>query len=287
MDSRPSLTAEAVCFMRAVDQHTPPADRVIDDLWARYFLSPGSMALLISPAVAWSILPELNTYVRARHRYMDDRAREALSSSRPGGPVEQLVILGAGYDMRGVRLAAELAGRPVFEVDYPSTAQRKQRILSRIPGMPDRAHIRYVTIDFQTQSLGEVLLPAGFDPKKPTFFTWEGVSMYLSRDAVHGTLGALRDLAAPGSGLTMDYFCYLDTHDRVASIRRFSAALLAIIAEPVTFPSHPEDVAAFMERDGWAVTDVADAAELERRYIRDGRPCYPANFVVSAAVAAR
>ena len=274
MDSRPSLTAEGVCFMRAVDQHTPQVDRVIDDPWARHFLSPVSRALLWSPAVAWSMLPELNVYVRARHRYMDDRVREALSDARPDGPVEQFVILGAGYDMRGVRLAAELAGRPVFEVDYPSTAERKQRILGRVPELPDRAHIRYVTIDFQTQSLREVLLPAGFDPKKRTFFTWEGVSMYLSREAIHGTLTALRALSAPGSGLTMDYFCYLDTHDRAASIRRFSAALLAVIAEPVTFPSHPDDVGALMARDGWFATVVADDMECECRLIRDCRSCY-------------
>lgn len=284
MDTRPSLTAEVVCFMRAVDQLKPPADRVIDDPYARHFLSAPWRALLTAPPVAWRTMPELTTYIRARHRYMDDQVRAALSELNPGGPVEQLVILGAGYDTRGHRLADVLGPRRVFEVDFPTTAARKQAILGNISGQPLNPAVTYVTIDFQTQSITDVLLAAGFDPSKPTFFTWEGVSMYLSRAAVHGTLGALRKLAAPGSGLTMDYFRYLDAPSLGASARRLSAGLLAFISEPVTFPMDPEDVPDFMARDGWRVTDTADAADLQCRYIRDGRTVYPANFVVSAAV---
>ena len=307
MDSRPSLTAEAVCFMRAVDQLSAPEDRVIDDPYAQHFLTPPWRALLKVPPLAWRTLPELTTYIRARHRYMDDRLRDALDPARSAAlsaparsaalsaptrsaalsaPIEQLVILGAGYDMRGVRLATELSGRPVFEVDYPTTASRKQRVLASLASLAeiDRAHLKYVTLDFQTESVEDVLLSAGFDPRKPTFFTWEGVSMYLSRAAVHATLGALRRLAAPGSALTMDYFRYLDAPTLGASARRFSAGLLAFVAEPVTFPMDPEDVGDFMARDGWRVTDIADSTELRRRYIRDGRAVYPANFVVHAVV---
>ncbi len=278
MDTRPSLTAEVVCFMRAVDQLNPPAERVIDDPYARYFLSAPLRSLLKSPAVAWRTLPELTTYIRARHRYMDDQLRAALARE----PIAQLVILGAGYDARGHRLADVLGDRPVFEVDYPTTAARKQATLHRVKDQPLNPAVRYVTIDFQTQSISDVLLASGFDPSKPTFFTWEGVSMYLSRAAVHGTLTALRGLAAQGSVLTMDYFRYLDHHSLTASAHRLSAGLLAFISEPVTFPMDPEDVPAFMAKDGWTVTDSADSAELERRYIHDGHTVYPANFVVTA-----
>jgi hypothetical protein len=41
-------------------------------------------------------------------------------------------------------------------------------------------------------------------------------------------------------------------------------------------------VPGFLEREGYAVIDLADAAELERRYVRDGRRVYPANFVLHA-----
>lgn len=283
MDTRPSLTAEVVCFMRALDQLNPAEQRVIDDPYARHFLSRPMRALLTRPAVAWRTLPELATYVRARHRYMDDQLRASLAEDRPGGPIQQLVILGAGYDMRGYRLTSALAGRPIFEVDYPTTAARKQKILARA-AIADRPAVSYVTIDFQTQGIAEVLLAAGFDPTRPTFFTWEGVSMYLSRAAVHATLTALKGLAAPGSALTMDYFRYLDAPSLGASARRLSAGLLAFISEPVTFPMDPEDVPDFMARDGWKVSDIADGAELQRRYIRDGRTVYPANFVVTAVV---
>jgi O-methyltransferase involved in polyketide biosynthesis len=89
MDSRPSLTAEAVCFMRAVDQLSAPEDRVIDDPYAQHFLTPiGALdggALLSVPPLAWRTLPELATYIWARHRYMDDRLREALDPAHTVG----------------------------------------------------------------------------------------------------------------------------------------------------------------------------------------------------------
>ena len=66
MDSGPSLTAEAVCFMRAVDQLAGPADRVIDDPYAQHFLNPPWRALLKVPPLAWRTLPDLTTYIRAR-----------------------------------------------------------------------------------------------------------------------------------------------------------------------------------------------------------------------------
>lgn len=271
--------------MRAVEQARPPAERIVDDPYAPWFLSPlsrGHLATVMATDAAAGIrpmlLPSLTTYVQARHRYMDDRFVEALA----GGGVEQVVVLGAGYDMRAYRFAAAIGRRPVFEVDYPSTAARKARMLGPRAGELPAVDVRRVTIDFQTERLGDKLGAAGFAAGRPTFFFWEGVSMYLSRDAVKSTLHTLRTLGGPGAHLTMDFWHLLDAPDLAATAHRVSAGLLHLLSEPVTFAMHPEDGPDFLRRQGWTARDVADDRELARRYVRDRRTVYPAMWCVYA-----
>jgi methyltransferase (TIGR00027 family) len=194
--------------------------------------------------------------------------------------VEQIVVLGAGYDMRAALFAAQIGKRPVFEVDFPATQERKQRVLKAHADLDDRA-VR-VSIDFQTERLDDVLARAGFRAGRPTFFFWEGVSMYLRRAAVRATLQTLQRLGGPGSALTMDFWYLLDDPDVGSTLARMSGGLLHVVGEPITFGVHPEDCADFLARDGWRATDVASSDELRRRYVKDDRPIYRANVVVTA-----
>lgn len=266
--------------MRAVEQARPPGRRLVDDPYAPWFLGPvlghrlAARAARVPAPVSGLPFAALTTYIQVRHRFMDDALLAAL------GGVAQVVVLGAGYDMRAWRFAAALGGRTVWEVDHPATAARKLR---RLQGRaaPD-VDVRRVTVDFQHQRWEERLVAAGFPVGRPTFFVWEGVSMYLRRDAVAGTLRALAALGGEGSELVMDFWQHLDAPDLAASVHRLSAGLLTFLGEPVTFAIHPDDAGHLLGRLGWTVTDLADPAELARRYVRDGRVVYPANFVVRA-----
>jgi methyltransferase (TIGR00027 family) len=271
--------------MRALDQARPADARIVDDPYAAWFLTPLSRAHLAAVTATGNaagigpvLLPALTGYIQVRHRYMDDCLRARLAR----GGIEQVVVLGAGYDMRAWRFADLIAGRPVFEVDYPSTAARKERILTAHRHELPPADVRRVTIDFQTQQLADVLGVAGFVPGRPTFFFWEGVSMYLRREAVKATLHTLHTLGGPGSALVMDFWQFPDEPDLLASAHRVSAGLMHVLAEPVTFALHPEDGPDFVRRLGWAATEVVDAVELRRRYVRDNRPVYPMNWCLYA-----
>jgi methyltransferase (TIGR00027 family) len=91
--------------------------------------------------------------------------------------VSQVVILGAGYDGRAVRLAAN--GVTYFEVDEPLTQEHKQRVVSRLPfDWP----ARFVTADLTALTWGQSLITAGLQPQQPTAFISEGVSMYLTAE---------------------------------------------------------------------------------------------------------
>jgi methyltransferase (TIGR00027 family) len=270
--------------MRASDQRRPPEERILDDPYARWFLGPMSRAALASweasgrfGRLAERLSPGLTAWVLTRHRYIDDCLSRALAAD-----VAQVVLLGAGYDTRAYRFARELRGRTVFEVDYPATSRRKARIIARHARELPAASVRQVEIDFQTEPLRDRLLEAGFRADARTFFVWEGVSMYLTRDAVKSTLHTVHDLSARGSEIAMDFWYLLDQPDLRSTAYRLSSNLLHLVGEPITFGIHPEDAGPFLERLGLTVLEIADAKELESRYIRDGRTVSPGLYVVHA-----
>jgi methyltransferase (TIGR00027 family) len=123
-----------------------------------------------------------------------------LERSLPGIP--QFVLLGAGFDTRAYRLPASWNGR-AFEVDAPRTQQVKRQILAR-SGV-ESTGVTFVPADFETDDWMARLVEAGFDPGRPALFLWEGVIIYLDREAVEATLRKIAATAA-GSLVTFDYF---------------------------------------------------------------------------------
>src|SRR5262249_40572317 len=135
--------------------------------------------------------------IALRTAAIDSAVREAIA----GGDT-QLVILGAGYDGRAWRLP-ELAGVKVFEVDHPTTQGDKRTRLAELP--PPTGVVSFVSIDFERESLSTVLERAGHDRSSPTCWIWEGVVMYLTRDAMRVNLAGVAGRCAPGSTLIVNY----------------------------------------------------------------------------------
>ena len=132
-----------------------------------------------------------------RTRFIDDAVQAALSQG-----IGQLVILGAGFDTRAYRLAG-VERVKVLEVDLPSVQEdKKQKILKRFGRLPE--NVTFVPIDFDTQSLEFALTGTAFDLSRPVVFVWEGVSQYLSEEAVCRTLTFVGK-SAPGSILVFTY----------------------------------------------------------------------------------
>src|SRR5262245_35198821 len=186
-----SRTAAHMAAFRALESARGPSERLFRDAYAARFLSPGERAL-----VALAQAPAARRVIEA---YADMRAPGARSSGiartrliddwivgECGEGVEQLVILGAGYDCRALRLPA-LANVKVFELDRAQLLARKARRLGPAP-----ANLVRAPIDFNTEDIGARLLAAGFDPAKRSLFLWEGVTNYMSEAAV----AAVLDLAA-------------------------------------------------------------------------------------------
>lgn len=282
---RPSITAQWTTLVRARELQRPPAQRIVTDHFAPLFLDGPHRAALSAArfggaALRWAERREITAlaaFVLCRHRFIDEQLLDALNAG-----VEQVVILGAGYDSRAYRLAALLGSRPVYEVDLPAISRRKAAIVAAHPARFAGAAVRRVEIDFATESLAERLTEAGLTRDARTFVAWEGVSMYLEQAAVGGTLDTLRMLCGPGSALAMDLWDGAGGTGRLVRARQLVARSLRLIGEPVRFGVLPERVGELFAAHGFTATEVLTGPELAGRYATDGRRGEPSLCVAAA-----
>ena len=284
LQGRPSITAEAVTMARALEHLKPEGQRVVDDPYAHLFLSRASRAAL----AAWSgsltgrTLRRLGqagtTYVPLRHRFIDDHLSDALDAG-----AEQVVLLGAGYDTRAYRFAEQLAGRPVYEVDLAAISRSKAATIAKHRDAFPATNMVRVEIDFETQGLEQTLKEAGFTAGAKTFFTWEGVPMYLTRTAVKATLDAVSAISGAGSVIAHDMWYLVDDPSPMGTARRLAPNALSFIGEPVTFSIHPEEMDFFLDRHGFHIKDLVVSAELQQRYAPGARVLTDDSMYVLAA----
>lgn len=130
-------------------------------------------------------------------------AEECLEKSMAAG-VGQYVILGAGLDSFAFRRPELLERLTVFEIDHPATQDFKRQRLAEL-GWKEPANLHYISVDFTRQRLAERLGTSPFDPRRPAFFSWLGVTYYLPQPVVLATLQEIVGFAAYGSAVVFDY----------------------------------------------------------------------------------
>ena len=142
----------------------------------------------------------------------------------------QFVLLGAGFDTRALRLPKDMRVRS-FEVDTPKTQAIKREMLSKTS--IDATGITFVAADFEKEDWFTRLVGAGFDQSKPSLFLWEGVVMYLDREAVEDTLRKIGSCAS-GSMVAFDYFT-TEVLSSQALYWRFARMSTRAVGEPLKF----------------------------------------------------
>ena len=182
-------------------------------------------------------------FMSIRTRVLDDVVVGAVAEG-----IDQLVILGAGFDARAWRLG-ELSSCTVFEVDHPDTqAHKRQRLGDRAPLARD---VRFVGVDFEVDSLATRLTEAGFDTSRPAVVLWEGVVMYLPEAAIDATLATLASLLSAGSQVAISYS--RTGAGGTALTRRALGVVVGAAGEAFRHHEEPPAMAARVERAGFSV----------------------------------
>jgi methyltransferase (TIGR00027 family) len=256
---RPSRTAHFVALGRAMADaglsHVPN----FTDPTARVFLSEKGKRSLAKVerknrerkrGIGLDAARVMADMIALRTAAIDAAVRDAVA-----GGATQVVILGAGYDGRAWRMP-ELAGVRVFEVDHPATQGDKRAHLSELP--PAAGLVTFVSIDFERESLGPVLARAGHDASSPTCWIWEGVVMYLTREAMRATAAAIAERSAAGSTLIVNYHTL---HRRL-----IARLIFRLIGEPQISAWTPEEMAADLRSVGFSVREDSGMTDWNARF---------------------
>jgi methyltransferase (TIGR00027 family) len=196
-------------------------------------------------------------YLRAFSRWMCVRARftEDIVQQAVASGVGQYVILGAGLDSFAYRRGDLLGRLRVFEVDHPATQSWKRRRLARL-GVEVPAGLVFAPVDFERQTLREGLELAGFDSGRLAVFSWVGVTMYLTLDAIRAALGAMAQ-CRPGTRVVLTYnqprAVLTGSTARIAAAFELRAAELG---EPFISRFLPGEIARLLREHGFGqITD--------------------------------
>lgn len=201
-------------------------------------------------------------YIVLREKHGDEVITQAISSG-----CRQLLLLGAGYDTRFLRLAAvQERGVATFEVDLPGTIEQKQRyLLDRLGHIP--AGLTLIPLDFNQDELSR-LADHGFDQNLATAYIWQGVSYYLPQASVSQVLDCIRSQMTAGSVLVFDCCSPLMTvkNDRIPGIAA-SIDKLSEIGEPYLFGMASDEMRTWLQEKGFQEIEILQQDDLEARFL--------------------
>jgi methyltransferase (TIGR00027 family) len=256
-----SRTAQRVAIRRAAHQLLDEPKVLDDPLAQRIIGAEAAAALRSDPKEDHAFARAFRAFMAARSRYAEDELARAVEVG-----VTQYVILGAGLDTFAYRNPHP--GLRVFEIDHPATQAWKREQLQETE-IPIPLSLTFVPVDFEHQTLADALARSGLSAKAPAFFSWLGVTPYLTREACMTTLSVIAKMPA-GSGVVFDFAIAPALLN--AGQRQALAALskrVAAAGEPFQLFFDPAKLQAELKSLGFHCTEFLQGAQINARYFKD------------------
>ncbi len=279
----PSRTALLTAVQRGHHNLTAPEPKILRDDLALAIAGLDSLeaaqgyidnmievfAALSDPETATIFMKRIDGSVCMRSRVVE----EELALAKPRG-IKQLVILGAGLDSTAYRRTDLTEGMNVFEVDHPATqAWKEERLEAANIKVPENT--KFVAFDFEHQTLAQALEAGGIKPDVPTFFTWLGVHMYLTDEAVKATLGVLGKFPK-GSEIVMDFIS--PSYVLAGGIAEDSVAQLSKVVsqmgEPIKSQYYEDELEAILNEAGFSEVKYLSAKWLVENYLGGNKDAF-------------
>ncbi|MEW5818165.1 MAG: SAM-dependent methyltransferase [Spirochaetota bacterium] len=240
---------------------------ILEDTAADWLLGPPLSTVLHVAPLRWLFwrplfakVRPISVFVVVRSRYTED----TLDRSIQGGYC-QYVILGAGLDSWALRY--NKPGVAVFELDHPATQQwKKARIESRMGSLPPQ--LTLIPIDFEHESIADVLPSHGFNPQSKAFVSWLGTIYYLTHGAIKDVFTSLAMTCAPGSRIAFDYFLPKSLMSP-PDLQLFEALDKggARRGEPIITLLNMEEMEEVLLSTGFQVVEDLSATDIRQRYL--------------------
>ncbi len=207
-----------------------------------------------------TFFPGLNEYMIARTAYFDKLFMDALKNETP-----QIVLMGAGYDSRAYRFVELNRGSQIYELDIAPTQIRKVKCL-KAAHVEIPPQVKFIPINFNLESMSDVLEKAGYKSDIKTLFIWEGVSYYLDRKSVDESL-AFVSHSAKGSMIGFDYTISItaENQDKYYGAKEFAQSMRQHhAAEELLFTLGEGKISSFLEHKGLKVVEHLNTEEIEK-----------------------
>lgn len=214
-------------------------------------------------------IPGIRTHYVLRKKIIERETRAAIEEG-----FRQVVVIGAGFDVLALRLAAEFPLVTFIEIDHEATQQAKRLAAERFG-----SDVTFIAADLRHEPVDAALKRVAFDPAEQTVFIVEGVLMYLTKDEVSHTLQSIRR-AANACRLI---FTAMES-DRFGGSTWLADAWLKKQGEPFQWAVTPESVDPFLTRLGFDVLRIYDAPEIRAELPPEasGRHVAAGEFIVVA-----
>ncbi|PKF60508.1 hypothetical protein CW745_14970 [Psychromonas sp. psych-6C06] len=255
--------AIGLAFLRGVESSFHHEVRFFEDTYALKLI-PGTAFKLVSGLTKFRYfrnkiikryeksVPGLYGNMVCRTRYMDEKLNEA---SLEG--YKNVVIIGAGLDMRAYRIDG-LESLNFFELDSAPMSDYKQKNIQ--PLIRTSQHVTYLPINLKNESLQQNLQEAGCDNTLKTLFIWEGQTQSLPETQVTSILKTVASFPK-GSEIIFSYILK-------SLIPEYSQEEIEENLVKWQFGLEPQQVSAFLAKQGLQLVEDIDSIEFEKRYIQ-------------------
>lgn len=268
IESKISRTAEFTCLVRGLSNLEDREQYKSND-----YVSLIIMNDLIRPLLHLSFFRRkfmdkypagMYEYVIARTKIIDAEFKRALEQN-----FEQILIFGAGFDSRGIRLGGNAKNIRVFELDAPVTQSAKiERYRQKKVEIPQ--NLMFVPIDFDRESLPERLLQSGFQKDCSSLFVLEGLTMYLQPETVDSTFRVIEEFSVPGSRIVFDYiYASVVRQENIYEGEQKLYENVAAKGERFRFGIEMGHTDEFLSTYGFTAEKIMDSDVLESMFFRD------------------
>lgn len=261
-------TSEKAAVTRAIEMLYPKTERLYEDPYSIKFITPFNrffLNIMKSKKVRdWMMNltekagPGIYGGVISRTKYMDDVLESAIA-----GNFDAVVNLGGGYDTKCLRF--DFKNLQYYHIDQTSVIGSYKKIMA---GLQDAIppYVRFVPVDFNSQSLEDELAKAGFNQGGKTLFLWEGVTQYIAMDAVSDVLNYVAS-CSKGSQVVFTYVPQrVFTEPDAFSEYQFTIKAVKKTGEEWVTGFDPEKMPKFLQEHGLHLIEDVGAKEYRERY---------------------
>lgn len=255
--NEPSRTALMIARQRAAHQLLDQGAIFSDPFAMKILCEDEKVVLQFATAHPFAGIGRLFTAARSRI------AQDALSAAIERG-IRQIVILGAGLDTFALRTPHGALEIRIYEVDHPATqAWKIERLAEARLALPP--WLIFVPVDFERDDLAQELAGAGFQQNTPAFFTWLGVTPYLTQDAIGSTLDYIASV--PRSEVVFDYMEPPEAFsEELKKLEKARSEQLEKMGERSATRFEPAGIAALLRAHGFTAIEDIDYHQIQSRF---------------------